>query len=214
MEQQYSRSATPAHRKRFGQFFTPETVADLMADWVVTSDTKRVLDPACGTGVLCRAVAKLAPSVRIDAFELDEQIAQHSELPTKAVLYRQDFLAAELTTKYDAIVMNPPYIRHREIVGYEEARHKISLRSHCIIPKTANLYIYFAIKACMALEAGGRAAILIPGEWLNANFSESFKAFLLTNALLKDIVVFSCCSNVFDDALTTASVLLIERPQE
>jgi|SRR5581483_5165536 len=212
MEQRYSRIATAAHRKQFGQFFTPETVAALMADWITSAKPERILDPACGTGVLCRAVAKLAPTTPIDAFELDAQIADHCDLPSTTVLHKEDFLSAQLASRYGGIIMNPPYIRHREIEGYEEARHKISIRAQCVIPRTANLYIYFALKACTALADNGRAAILIPGEWLNANFSATFKAYLLENKLLKEIVVFSSCSNVFDDALTTASVLLIERP--
>jgi methylase of polypeptide subunit release factors len=106
--------------------------------------------------------------------------------------------------------MNPPYIRHREIEGYDKERARISLDSKCIIPKSANLYIYFSVKALTLLSKGGRAALLIPGEWMSANFAASFKEFLVRSALLKEIVLFSNCSNVFDDALTTASILLCQ----
>jgi hypothetical protein len=48
---------------------------------------------------------------------------------------------------------------------------------------------------------------------MNANFAAKFKEFLLREAdpVLKELVLFSGCSNIFEDALTTASVLLVEK---
>jgi SAM-dependent methyltransferase len=43
-------------RRRWGQVYTPPAVARLLADWTVDGDATTVLDPACGTGRLLRAV--------------------------------------------------------------------------------------------------------------------------------------------------------------
>ena len=107
--------------------------------------------------------------------------------------------------------MNPPYIRHRELTGYDDARARLSLKAGFVIPKSANLYVYFVVKACLHLVSGGRGAFLIPTEWMNANFSSSFKKFLISEGGLNQIVMFSGCSNIFQDALTTASILLVEK---
>lgn len=209
----YANVASAAHRKQFGQFFTPPKVAALMADWVTSCGAKSILDPSFGTGILTSACMECKGSSRsYTVFEKDPLIISHipDELRRGVNLHNSDFLTHEFHSKFDGITMNPPYIRHREIEGYDKERGKISLEAKCIIPKSANLYIYFAVKALTLLSQGGRAAILIPGEWMSANFAASFKEYLVRSGLLKEIVLFSNCSNVFDDALTTASILLCE----
>jgi type I restriction-modification system DNA methylase subunit len=209
----YVTVASAAHRKQFGQFFTPPKVAALMADWVTSRGAASILDPALGTGILISACMKFKPSSSYTAFEKDPLVISYipEEVKSTVRLYRSDFLTYEFTQKFDGITMNPPYIRHREIEGHDKVRGRISLDARCIIPKSANLYIYFAVKALGLLREGGRAALLIPGEWMSANFAATFKEFVVQSGFLKEIVLFSSCSNVFDDALTTASILLCEK---
>lgn len=214
--ERYVSASGLAHRREFGQFFTPSSVARLMADWVVTRDEQRILDPAMGVGVLTEACLEKNPTTEVTAFEKDAQVVQFA--PHRVLdhvhLTLGDFLQTETAPKFDGFIMNPPYIRHREIEGYDRERLDISSRAGCVIPKSANLYIYFSVKAVSALKSGGRGAILIPSEWMSANFSTGFKKFLLKRNLLRQLVVFSHCSSVFDDALTTASVLFVERQDD
>lgn len=211
-EERYARVATQAHRRAFGQFFTPPNVAALMADWIAGASPDMILDPALGTGILTRAALCRCPKAQIVAFEVDAQILAHSDVGNEAQvkIRKENFLGAPYD-EYDAIIMNPPYIRHRELEGHDDARAGISLRAGFVIPKSANLYVYFVVKSCLQLRRGGRGAFLIPSEWLNANFSTSFKRFLLSDGGLSELVLFSGCSTIFQDALTTASVLLVER---
>lgn len=46
-------------RKRVGTFYTPGDVARALTSQVISSDTRRVLDPACGAGVFLRAAFTL-----------------------------------------------------------------------------------------------------------------------------------------------------------
>jgi type I restriction-modification system DNA methylase subunit len=209
----YAKVAPAAHRKQFGQFFTPPKVAALMADWVTSRGAESVLDPAFGTGILTNACMKCSGSRSYTVFEKDNFIISYipEEIKKNVQLFNSDFLKYDFHTKFDGIIMNPPYIRHREIEGYDKERSIISIKSNCIIPKSANLYIYFAVKALTLLREGGRSAFLIPGEWMSANFSANFKQYIIRSGALKEVVLFSNCSNVFDDALTTASILLCEK---
>lgn len=211
-ESRYARIAAPEHRKALGQFFTPPTLAALMADWIARTEPEVILDPALGTGILTRAALARCPKAKVTAFEVDEQILRHTNvgIPSRVEVRRENFLYAGFET-CDAIIMNPPYIRHRELEGYEEARSLISVKGGVIIPKSANLYVYFVVKSCLQLRKGGRGAFLIPSEWLNANFSKSLKNFLLKEGGLSEIVLFSGCSTIFQDALTTASILFVEK---
>ena len=58
-----SQTAARSTKRRQGIFYTPGDVADFMADQVVAARPKHVLDPACGTGVFLRAVARAKASL-------------------------------------------------------------------------------------------------------------------------------------------------------
>jgi adenine-specific DNA-methyltransferase len=209
----YVKTAPADHRKRFGQFFTPPKVGALMADWVTSNGAESILDPALGTGVLISACMSRSASSSYTAFEKDQLIASYvpDHIRNNVRLFNSDFLKHDFDMKFDGVIMNPPYIRHRELEGCEKERTRISLEARCVIPRSANLYVYFAVKALTLLRERGRAALLIPGEWMSANFSATFKEYILRSGLLKEVILFSNCSNVFEDALTTASILLCER---
>lgn len=211
-EERYARVATHEHRKALGQFFTPPKVAALMADWIAGARPKVILDPALGTGILTRAALARCAGAKIVAFEVDGQILANSDVgdDRRVEVRLEDFLYADYE-QFDAVIMNPPYIRHRELEGYDAARSKISVKSGFVIPKSANVYIYFVVKSCLQIVRGGRGAFLIPSEWMNANFAAKFKHFLLTDGGLSELVLFSGCSTIFQDALTTASVLMVEK---
>lgn len=210
---EYAAVASSAHRKKFGQFFTPPNVASLMADWVMARDPAVVLDPALGTGILTRACIERNRLARYIAYEKDALILEYLDPQVREIaeVFHADFLECCVPENVDGLIMNPPYIRHREVEGYEAARSSISNSTLCEIPRSANLYVYFALKALQLLQPGGRAAILIPGEWMSANFAVTFKTYLMEAGILKELVLFSNCSNVFEDALTTASILLCEK---
>lgn len=207
----YTTDVDPGHRKRFGQVFTPPAVAALMADWVAAGQARTVLDLGLGTGHLAQAVLARLPDASITGVEVDSIVLEYLDeaLRDRLEIVRADALTWRSERTFDGIIMNPPYIRHRELKGHERVREEVSLASFPI-PKSANLYVDFVAKACSMLAPGGRGAFLIPAEWMSANFSTGLKTYLLDRNLLRGLVTFSHCSQVFDGALTTASVLLVE----
>lgn len=209
----YANAAPLEHRKKLGQFFTPPKLASLMADWVMSAGATRVLDPAFGTGTLAAACLSQNPVIDVTAYEIDDVVLEFvpAELRSKVTVNHRDFLAATVDQAFDGVIMNPPYIRHREIEKKEPLRTQIAAQAGCLIPTSANLYMYFILKAISATEYGGRMAFLIPSEWMSANFSKTLKRYLVERKLLREIVTFSNCSNIFDDALTTASLLFLAK---
>lgn len=212
-ESAYAAHAAAQHRKTHGQYFTPPTLAALMADWVAGAAApegqRRILDPALGAGVLARAAIARCPGAQVVAYERDGAILRAADA-AGALIHHADFLRSGWDV-YDGVVMNPPYIRHRDLRDHGPLRAQIGQRAGFTIPKSANLYVDFVVKASCQLRGGGRGAFLIPGEWMNANFARGFKQFLLGPGGLRDVVLFSGAP-VFDDALTTACLLLVERP--
>ena len=211
----HAEKAPSERRRRFGQFFTPMKVARAMAEWVMERNPATLLDPALGMGVFVRAALERSQAVRITAYEKDPQILRaylrtHPPLSNVDVLLA-DFLLDETVSEFDAVLMNPPYLRHHDINYDFDIFARVARTAGVEISRLSNAYLLFTIKAVLSLAPGGRAAIIIPAEWMNANFGKAMKTFLLKRALLREIFYFSGCSEVFEDALTTASVLLIER---
>ncbi len=211
-EDAYKISASKEKRKEEGQFFTPSIVADWMAEWIIKNNPKEILEPSFGFGSLAVPLIRKKIKANIIGIEKDSVIFKKipSELKKVVDLRNIDFFNLDEKTKYDAIISNPPYVRHHSLNLNEAIYKKYEAIINNKISKMANLYILFCIDIIHRLKENGRAAIIIPTEWMNSNFGVTFKKFLFDTNLLSSIIYISHNSTVFDDALTTASILLIE----
>ena len=71
-----------------------------------------------------------------------------------------------------------------------------------------NLYTLFLLKSIHQLSPNGRCAYIIPSEFLNSDYGKLVKTYLLKSKTLRHIIVVDFEENVFDDVLTTASIIL------
>jgi adenine-specific DNA-methyltransferase len=217
-ERSYKSITSIEHRRRLGQFFTPAGVADLMASWACHNRPAEILDPSVGTGVLLRAASARSPASRLTGVEKDPAAYKAAELSFKRAdvlsrLVLDDFLTWVGDDEFDAIVANPPYLRHHDLDYPFDIFSVIGRRNHLKFSRLTNSYGLFIVEICRRLKIGGRAAVLVPGEWTNANFGMPIKRFLIEHGLLRSLIYFSHAELIFDDALTTACVLLIEKPR-
>lgn len=217
--------STSTNSRRLGQVFTPRPIADWMASWACEHGPRSVLDPAVGHGVFVEAVESIlhvgggkgrSPSSvpRIDVCEIDATMLRRFKkvrrcLPIRC--RREDFITARFDGAYDAIIANPPYVRHHEM-QYGDAVWE-SFDDLCArrLSRMTNLYGLFLLKIWSLLADGGRAAIITPAEWLNADFGAKLKACLLEQNAIDGIVHFDHSANVFEGALTTAAITLLRR---
>ncbi|MCC7454900.1 MAG: N-6 DNA methylase [Crocinitomix sp.] len=212
VEKGYSKITSLEHRKKFAQFFTPFQLASLMADWLLgNQNLKTVLEPAFGLGVFSRALIGKKSDLSIKGFDIDEKIfAESKEIfnDTSIVdLHLEDYMFNDWNNKYDGIICNPPYFKfhdydNKTILNEIENRLKIKLNGF------TNLYTLFLLKSIYQLNPNGRLAYIIPSEFLNSDYGKLVKSALIKNKVLRHIVVFDFEENVFDDALTTACILL------
>jgi adenine-specific DNA-methyltransferase len=212
VEKGYSKITSLEHRKKFAQFFTPFQLASLMADWLLgNQNLKTVLEPAFGLGVFSRTLIGKKSDLSIKGFDIDEKIfAESKEIfnDTSIVdLHLEDYMFNDWNNKYDGIICNPPYFKfhdydNKTILNEIENRLKIKLNGF------TNLYTLFLLKSIYQLNPNGRLAYIIPSEFLNSDYGKLVKSALIKNKVLRHIVVFDFEENVFDDALTTACILL------
>ncbi len=212
VESEYLRFTSSEHRKKYAQFFTPLPIADLMARWLMgNKELKTVLEPAFGLGVFTRALLNYNDNLKILGFEIDNNIFGKA----KDVFYNydnvsillQDYMYNDWDNKYDGIICNPPYFKFHDYDN-KNILKEIEDRISCKLNGFTNLYTLFLLKSIYQLNNNGRVAYLIPSEFLNSDYGKLVKSYLIKSKTLRHIIVINFEENVFDDALTTASILL------
>jgi adenine-specific DNA-methyltransferase len=213
-EDVYIKMTTEHRRKNFAQFFTPVQIAKIMAEWIASVRPKNVLEPSVGTGVLIRALGELIPDAKITCIDIDQApIALAKKSAPSHLLcnfLQADFLKHKMQEKFDGILSNPPYLRHHDIAYNIDIHDEIGKRSDVVISKACNLYILFIFEICRLLAKGGRAAIIVPADWLSANSALCLREYFMEVRLLKELLYFDESDRHFDGVLTTSVILLLE----
>jgi adenine-specific DNA-methyltransferase len=214
-EKEYVSSVSLAHRKHFAQYFTPYPIAQFMANWIIANpNCKTILDPAFGLGILGRVLLeKDERKYHIKGYELDTcmfEKAQSLWEETDVELLNKDYMFNDWENQYDGIIANPPYLKFHDYTAKDEILKIFQTRLGFVLTGFTNLYALFLLKSIHQLKIGGRAAYLIPSEFLNSDYGKNVKQYLIQNKSLRQIIVFDFKENVFDDVLTTASIFLFE----
>lgn len=229
-------------RRKLGQFRTPDHVARILADWSIDTAEDTVLDPGMGAGALtaCAYETKIGlpgPS-RVNemyGIDLSELAVVMSATALKLVngegspkVFAGDFMETvnpdakeRLDTEkaiqfpeFDAILSNPPYSRHHELSKFDKSRIKeiaqaesgLSLSGH------SPMYLFFFIHAAQFLAPGGKMAFLTPSEFLETNYGEPLKQFLLNEFHIKALILHNNQDSlIFDGAKTTSCITLLEK---
>lgn len=214
----YNLYAPKAHRRKFAQFFTPPAIASLMAEWVSEKSPRIVLDPAFGTGILAREMGKRLSTTKIIGYEIDPVVAVAAKKAARLSalnleLREGDFLDSDPNETYDGVIGNPPYLRHQDLLNSAQRIAQIGNACDIRLSGLTNAYALFLLDCCRRLNDGGRLAFIIPAEWTNANFGKPVKEYLLRHGFLRAIIYVCHTNTVFEDALTTSSILLIEKSE-
>lgn len=240
-EDNYIRTTDPVWRKKLGQVFTPSAIARLMISWVTARiHGGRLLDPALGPGIFFRELAasgaassaiigdsagescNTAPSLAylgdftFEGFELDPHLAKLTQEAFSALdiplhCRIEDFLFAAIDTQYDGIVCNPPYIHFQDYKYHSEFLQNFTQLYGLELNRLSNIYALFLVKALSHLKPGGRAAFIVPSEFLNADYGMGIKQFLLNTHALTHLIIFDPTVQIFPGFLTTSAILLFEK---
>ncbi len=217
-EKEYSQFVSLEHRKKFAQFFTPFPIAQFMAKWITENkNLETVLDPAFGLGVFARVIRQTNKECFITGFDIDSTILSQAanifDNEKNTSIQLKDYMFNDWENRYDGIICNPPYFKFHDYENkttLKEIEEKLGLKLNGF----TNLYTLFLLKSAYQLNVGGRAAYVIPSEFLNSDYGKLVKSYLIQNKLLRYIIIFDFEENVFDDALTTASILLFANDNE
>lgn len=193
-----------------GQVFTKSVIARYMVSLFSVPKGALVLDPCFGEGAFLSALI-LDKKYAICGCEIDKLLFDKVKNKFKHItLKNSDFLQLSDTAKYDGIIMNPPYVRHEKIDDLSELGiNKKSLRK-CRLYKelspTANLYMYFILKAISLLKRNGELIVIFPSSWLQAKNGDKFKIHLYKNCAIERQIYVS--GNAFEKSALVDVIIL------
>lgn len=172
-------------KNKFGQYFTPEVVANFMVELADLSVNSSILEPSCGEGVFLKLLESKGFK-NLTAFEIDEDLAQEYN----GVRY-ESFVSAKIDEKFDLIIGNPPYIRWKNL----EAELKHELSNNPIWNKHFNSlcdYLYiFILKSIELLNENGQLIFICPEYWMNTTHSISLRNYMVSNGYFEEIYHFN-----------------------
>ena len=215
-EKEYVNKISIDHRKKYAQYFTPELISDFMASWVVGGKKGKleILEPAFGLGVFSRSLYKLNPQIRVVGYDIDKTIYEYANQSFvnpkfNVSIYNDNYITASWTEKYDGIICNPPYLKFHD---YDNTTliPIVNNKLHTHLNGFTNIYTLFLLKSIYQMKEGSRMAYIIPSEFLNSDYGVEVKRSLIQSGVLKHVIIVDFTQCAFDDALTTACILLCE----
>ncbi len=197
-------------KRALGQVATPPDAAAALAAWVADVGPRTLLEPGAGGFAFARAARRLLPDVEVTGVEIDRETL--GDFPAAVVV--GDFLdpAVLAGRAFDAILCNPPYVRHHYLLrAYkEEVASRLGARFGIRLSRLSGTHVYFLLRALELLAPGGRAAFLTGAEWLRARYGEAVLACLRERGWLRAVLAVRPEEQVFPGVLTTAAALLLE----
>ena len=210
---------TQHERNRLGQFATPTALAEDILKYAATllppAEKVHFLDPAFGTGSFYSALCKVFPGELI-AEALGFEIDTHYGTPTASLwkdycltMKLSDFTHATPLPRFNLIICNPPYVRHHHLQNGDKNRLRLQTEqaSGIKINGLAGLYCHFLGLSHAWMTEGGIAGWLIPSEFMDVNYGQAVKRYLLNRVTLLHIHRFDPNDVQFADALVSSAIV-------
>jgi len=124
-----------------------------------------------------------------------------------------DFTRAQPSPDFNLIICNPPYVRHHHLENGDKDRLQLRTQqaSGMKVSGLAGLYCHFLGLSHAWLTDGGIAGWLIPSEFMDVNYGQAVKRYLLERVTLLRIHRFDPNAVQFADALVSSAVVWIRK---
>lgn len=211
-------------QKLRGGYYTPPDLAAFLARWVKAINPKRVLEPSCGDGVFFEALSQVRGFTRtaVTAFELDAEEAAKADARAQqnglknVAIKATDFLGWAIshmddeTTRFDAVLGNPPFVRYQYLPAPFQVRaEQIFRQLQLPFTKHTNAWVPFILASLAMLRPGGRLAMVVPAEIIHVMHAQSLRSYLGREC--RRLVVIDPEEIWFTDTLQGAVLLMAEK---
>lgn len=222
-----------------GKIMSDEVLSELLSSFTINSHEDRVLDPCCGDGNLLVSAYKkkrhinqnndythnqllsdlagidIDPNlIQLSAFKLIGQDLNSVNSDTDTNLLCEDFISSENNTKYDAVVMNPPFLRNEDLESdkknnwLESIEAQIGCRSFIRDVSQPNQYYYFIEKAINKINTNGTGAFILMSKFLNNKDGAPLKKYL--SRYLEAVIHYP--PSFFDGFAVTTDIFIVKHP--
>lgn len=216
-------------RKQLGQFSTPYEIALSIVNHVfmnVDTDEIKFIEPAVGSGVFLSAlstsdVVKNFTFSSILGVDIDEEYINIAKnwgniIDCEDISFlNSDFLNLEATSKFNLLISNPPYVRHHRLSSELKEKYKLQIKKLLDIKVSglSDLYVYFILLSHNWINKNGIVSWLVPAEFLDVNYGQALKKYLLTNVSLLNIHIYNQNNSLFESANVTSAVITYKMSQ-
>lgn len=173
------------NKNKFGQYFTPEIVANFMICLANLSPESKILEPSCGEGIFLNLLQQKGYE-NLTAYEIDQELGKDF-----SCIKYESFVSANINDKFDLIIGNPPYIRWKNL----EEELKAELSYNFLWNKYFNSlcdYLYiFILKSIELLNNNGQLIFICPEYWTNTTHSNSLRNYMMENGYFEEIYHFN-----------------------
>ena len=195
-----------------GQFWTPRWVADAMVQYAVHG-TRKLFDPAVGEGAFFEAALdRFGESISLAGADIDPAMITGTRSKyNRAHLAERDFVLDPPEELIDAIVANPPYLRHHRLPS--SLKQKLQALSLQIIGAKLDgrtgYHVYFLLRALERLKPDGRLSFILPADTFEGLFAQTIWQWILGRFTLDAALTFSGNATPFPGVDTNAVVVFI-----
>jgi adenine-specific DNA-methyltransferase len=197
-----------------GQFWTPSWIANAMIAYVA-KEAQIVFDPGVGKGAFYTALKKFNRKIKFYGTDIDPEIIKEAKLEgifdKNCEIEVRDFILNPPQKLFEAIVANPPYIRHHRISP--EIKKRFQALGLQIIGDTldgrAGMHIYFFVQALNLLKEEGRLAFIMPADTCEGVFSKKLWNWIAKKFCIEGVITFDHKATPFPGVDTNAVIFLI-----
>jgi adenine-specific DNA-methyltransferase len=213
-------------KKMLGKYYTPESLAQAIVDWVVKDARAKVLEPSFGGCTFLRAClhrleeqGAKEPGRQLFGVDVDPRALDHLARLGRNNVVRQNFVIADFMAlrhntlrgaPFDVIVANPPFVRFHSISKRKLSTAKCAMKeAGFALPGRASYWAYFLVHSLSFLRVTGTLAMILPLAFLMADYSRPLQQHLLNNFGQVHVVLLS--GRVFPDAQEATVVLFADK---
>jgi adenine-specific DNA-methyltransferase len=183
--------------------FTPDHISRQMASYLTHKGA--LLEPAVGTGQLLTHIPFSSYS-SIDIYDIKQDYLNKCPSHPHITSHCSDFITTNITNQYDAIILNPPFIKIQDLpLSY---RKQIRTLFPLFSKGNIDLYYIFLYKSIECLKEDGSMVSITPNSYLYTKSALSLRKHLIDNTYIKHIIDFKtdkvfkgvsvyCCITVF-----------------
>ena len=219
------------YQKLRGGYYTPQPIADFLANWAIQTPDTKILEPSCGDGMLLEAAVQRLIHCGAERTSIDnlaqgiELVPEEAQKASKRIMAINDGKPARIDTGdffticqtylakdrfFDAIIGNPPFIRYQNFPESHRAMAFYLMQRAGLHPnRLTNSWVPFLVAATELLTKTGRLAMVIPAELLQVNYAAELRFFLSRHYSYITLITFK--KLVFDGIQQEIVLLLGER---